>query len=130
SSEDQNEPSIGGCGIDQRMVGGAAMTTRVEPDSSASKAGLRPGFLIKQIGDRPVEEIIAAFAKSAERAEIKNIRMTRSVLAAMNGDPGAPVKIVYLDDKDRARETTLTSERLKGELSPRFGNFPPQYTHF
>lgn len=42
----------------------------------------------------------------------------------------AQVKIVYLDDKDHVRETTLTRERLKGELSPRFGNFPPQYTEF
>jgi carboxyl-terminal processing protease len=128
--EDQNEPSGGGVGIDLRLVGGAAMITRVEPDSTASRAGLRPGFLIIQVGDRPVEEIIATFAKSAERAEIKNIRMTRGVLAAMSGDPGAPLKIVYLDEKDRRRETTLIIERLKGELSPRFGYFPPQYTEF
>src|SRR5262247_3434893 len=128
--EDQNEQSSGGVGIELRLVGGAAMITRVEPDSSASKAGLRPGFLIKQIGDRPLEEIIAAFAKSAERAEIKNIRMNRGVLAAMGGGPGATVKIVYLDDKDQPRETMLTTEKLKGELSPRFGNFPPQYTEF
>src|SRR5215813_14443730 len=85
--EDRNEPSSGGVGIDLRLVGGAAMITRVEPDSSASKAGFRPGFLIKQIGDRPVEEIIAAFAKSAEQAGIKNIHITRSVLAAMSGGP-------------------------------------------
>src|SRR5262245_982188 len=52
--EDRNEPSSGGVGIDLRLVGGAAMITRVESDSSASKAGLRPGFLIKQIGDRSV----------------------------------------------------------------------------
>src|SRR5262247_3403363 len=128
--EDQNEPSSGGVGIDLRLVGGAAMITRVEPDSSASRAGLRPGFLIKQVGARPVEEIIAAFAKSAERTEIKNIHMTRSVLAAINGDPGTPVKILYMNDKDQARETTLTREKLKGELSPRFGNFPPQYIEF
>jgi carboxyl-terminal processing protease len=128
--EDENEPSSGGVGIDLRLIGGAAMITRVEPDSSASRAGLRPGFLIKQVGDRSVEEIIAAFAKSAERTEIKNIRMNRSVLGAMGGDPGATVKIVYVDDQDRTRETTLARERLRGELSPKFGNFPPQYTEF
>lgn len=128
--EDQDKPSSGAVGIDLRLIGGAAMITRVEPDSSASRAGLRPGFLIKQVGDKPVEEILAAFAKSAERTEIKNLRMTRSVLAAINGDPGAHVKIVYLDDQDRTRETTLTRERLKGELSPKLGNFPPQYTEF
>jgi len=128
--EDQIEPSSGGVGVDLRLTGGAAMITRVEPDSSASRGGLRPGFLIKQVGDKPVEEILAPFAKSAERAEIKNIYMTRRVLAAINGDPGVAVKIVYLDDKNQTRETTLTRERLKGELSPKFGNFPPQYTEF
>lgn len=130
TAEDQDSPSSGGIGIDLRMVGGSAMITRVEPDSTAARAGLRPGFLIKQVGDRSVEEILAAFAKSSERAEIKNIRMTRSVLAATGGDPGAPVKIVYIDDQNQRRETTLTRERLKGELSPKFGYFPPQYTEF
>jgi carboxyl-terminal processing protease len=130
SPEDLDKPSGGGIGVDLRLVGGAAMITRVEPDSVAARAGLRPGFLIKQVDDRPVEEILAAFAKSAERAETKYIRMTRSVLAATSGDPGAPVKIVYLDDKDQTREATLTRESLKGELSPRLGHFPPLYTEF
>jgi carboxyl-terminal processing protease len=128
--KDREELSSGGVGIDLRMIGGAAVITRVEPDSSASKAGLRPGFLIKKVGDRSVEEIIATFAKSAERAEIKKLSMTRSVLAATSGDPGAMVRIVYIDDQNRTRETTLACERLKGELSPKFGNFPPQYTEF
>jgi carboxyl-terminal processing protease len=129
-SKDGEEPSGGGVGIDLRLIGGAAVITRVEPDSSAAKAGLRPGFLIKQIGDTYVEEIVAAFAKSSEQPGIKNIRMTRSVLAAIGGNPGAMVKIVYLDDRNRTREATLSREKLKGELSPKFGYFPPQYTEF
>ncbi|HKQ74840.1 MAG TPA: S41 family peptidase [Blastocatellia bacterium] len=128
--EDQTEPSSGGVGVDLRLIGGSAIITRVEPDSSASRGGLRPGFLIKQVGDKPVDEILAAFAKSAERAELKNIYMTRRVMAAINGDPGSAVKIVYLDDKNQRRETTLAREKLNGELSPKFGNFPPQYTEF
>ncbi|HEU0185597.1 MAG TPA: hypothetical protein VFS27_09810, partial [Blastocatellia bacterium] len=89
--EDQ-EPSSGAVGIDLRLIGGAAVITRVEPDSSAARAGLRPGFVIKQIDDILVDQIFAAFAKSAEQPGIKNIRMTRSVLAAMGGNPGALVK--------------------------------------
>jgi carboxyl-terminal processing protease len=128
--DDQDAPSNGGVGIDLRLIEGEAVITRVEPDSSAARAGLRPGFLIKKVGARSVEEILAAYAKSAERSEIKNIHMTRSVLAATGGDPGALVKIVYMDDRNQTRETTLARERLKGELSPRFGYFPPQYTEF
>src|SRR5262245_56001638 len=43
---DQDEPSSGAVGIDLRLIRGAAMITRVETDSSASRAGLRPGFMI------------------------------------------------------------------------------------
>jgi carboxyl-terminal processing protease len=128
--DNRDELSSGAVGIDLRLAGGAAMITRVEPDSSAARAGLRPGFLIKQVGGKTVEEILATFAKSAERAEIKNIRMTRSVLAATSGDPGTSIRIVYLDDQDRTREATLERDRLKGELSPKVFNFPPQYTEF
>ncbi|MGE0127214.1 MAG: S41 family peptidase [Blastocatellales bacterium] len=128
--EDQKAPLNGGAGIDLRLIGGAVMITRVEPGASAAQAGLRPGFLIKQVDDRTVEQIVAPLAKIAERTELKNILGARRVLAAINGDPGTAVKIVYLDDKDQRRETTVTRENLKGELSPTFGNFPPQYTEF
>lgn len=129
-TEDQKEPSNGGVGVELRLAGSEAMITRVEPGSSAAKAGLRPGFLIKQIDDKPVEQIVAPFARSAERVELKNIRIARRILAAMGGDPGTAVKIIYLDEKDQWREAIVTRERLKGELSPRFGNFPPQHTEF
>jgi carboxyl-terminal processing protease len=129
-AKDLNEPSGGSVGIDLRMIGGAAIITRVEPDSNAARAGLRPGFLIKQVDDRPVDEIIATFAKSEERPEIKNILLTRSVLAMTGGDPGARVKIIYMDDQDQTRETTLAREKLRGELSQKFGHLPPMYTEF
>lgn len=128
--EDQKDPSNGGVGVDLRLIKGAATITRVEPGSSAAKAGLRPGFLIEEVDGKTVERIVGAFAKSAERVELKNLRINRRILAAIGGDPGTAVKIVYLDDKDQRRETTLTRERLQGELSPKFGNFPPQYTEF
>ncbi len=128
--EDENGPSSGGVGIDLRLIGGEAIITRVEPDSSAAGAGLRPGFLIKRVGDKTVEEIVAPFAKSAEREEIKKIRMTRRLLAALGGQEGTPVKIVCLDDKDHLREAILMRQSRKGELSPGFGYFPPQYTEF
>ncbi len=128
--EDQKEISNGGIGIDLRLVDGLAVITRVEPDSGAAKAGLRPGFVIKQIDDQTVEQVVESLAKSADRAELKNVRATRRVLAAINGDPGTAVKVVYLDGQDRKSAATITREKLKGELSPKFGNFPPQYTEF
>jgi carboxyl-terminal processing protease len=128
--EDQKAPSNGGVGVELRLAEGAVMITRVEPGSSAAKAGLRPGFLIKQIDDKPIERLLTPSADGAERAEMRNMRVIRHLLAAINGDPGTAVKIVYLDERDQRRETVVTRERLKGELSQAIGNFPPQYTEF
>jgi carboxyl-terminal processing protease len=128
--EDQREPSHGGIGIDIRLINGAATITRLEPDRTAARAGLRLGYIIKQMDQKTVNQIVESFAMSIERPELKNVRITRRILAAINGAPGTAVKIVYLDDKDQQREATITRERLKGELSPPLGNFPPQYTEF
>src|SRR5262249_4518352 len=55
--DDEKEPG-GGIGIGLRMIDGVAVITRVEPTSSAARAGLRPGFVIKQVGEKKVEQII------------------------------------------------------------------------
>jgi carboxyl-terminal processing protease len=128
--EDQREPSAGGIGVDLRLIGGAAVITRVEAESSAAKSGLRPGFVIKQVDGRTVEQMIESLARSAERQALKNVRGARRVLAATSGDPGTTVKIVYLDGRDRSNVAAVTREKLKGEMAPGFGAFPPQYTEF
>ncbi len=128
--DDQKEPSSGSIGLDLRLINGAAVITRVEPDSTAARAGLRTGFVIERIDEKTVEQIVGTFAQSAHRPELKNIRLTRRILAEISGEPGTEVKLAFLDDKDRLRETAVTREKLRGELSPRFGNFPPQYTEF
>jgi carboxyl-terminal processing protease len=128
--DDQKAPSAGGIGIDLRLVGGQAVISRVDPDSTAFRAGLRPGFVIEQVDGRPVEQMIESITKSADRQEFKMLRMTRRILAAIHGDPGSTVKLSYLDGRDRKLEAAVARERLKGELSQSLGNFPPQYTEF
>jgi carboxyl-terminal processing protease len=128
--DDSREPKSGGIGIDLRLVDGQPMITRVEPGSSAERAGLRPGFIIKKIDDTNTELVIALFAKSKESDVIRTLRITRALLARIGGAPATSVRIAYLDERDQLRETTVTRERLKGEMSQRLGNFPPQYTEF
>ncbi|MFY9558511.1 MAG: S41 family peptidase [Blastocatellia bacterium] len=124
------QPKGGTIGIDLRLVDGQAMITRVERESRGASAGLRPGFIIKKIDDVSVERIIEPFGKSKESEAIKTLRITRAVLGRINGAPETTVRIEYLDENDRAREASVARERLKGEMSQRLGNFPPQYTEF
>ena len=45
-------------GVPQRIRG--ALVTRVDEDSSAAEAGLRPGSVIMEIGQHPVEDVESA----------------------------------------------------------------------
>lgn len=128
--DDSPEPKGGGIGVDLRLVEGQPTISRVEPGSKAASAGLRPGFIIKKINDTTADQVIALFAKSQESASIINLRITRALLARIDGAPETTVRIGYLDERDQQHEVTVTRERLKGEMSQRFGNFPPQYAEF
>lgn len=129
-SDDTAEPPTGGIGIDVRIIDGAAVIVRVEPESMAEASGLRPGFVIKQVGGKTVDSLIAPLTKSTQSEAIRKLQMARRVLREINGDPGTSVAVVYADATDKTNLAVITRTKMKGELSPRLGNFPPQYTEF
>jgi carboxyl-terminal processing protease len=127
---DSKEPEEGGIGIDIRVIDNQAVITRIEQGSPAAYAGLRLGFVIKKVDDTAVDQIVERFSKSKESPALVRLHMVRSVLGRITGAPKTMVRIVFLDERDQLREVHITRERLKGEMSPAFGNFPPQYTEF
>lgn len=126
--DNTSESPSGGIGVDLRMIGGQPVIVRVESGSPADQAGLQPGFVVKQIGDAKVEQMIAQLGKGELSEKLRLLHSTRRVLREINGEPGSSVKLVYLDSKDQLQSATILRVKLKGELSPRLGNFPPQYT--
>lgn len=129
-SDDVTEPPSGGIGIDVRMIDNLAVIARVEPDSTGAQAGLHPGYVIKQVGEKPVAEFLALYTKANLTETMQRLRVTRRVMNEIGGEPGSSVKLIYFDDKNQAHTATITRAKMKGELSPRLGNFPPQYTEF
>jgi carboxyl-terminal processing protease len=120
-----------GIGIDVRVLGGSAVITRVEPGSTAARAGLRPGFVIKKVGDRSLDLVIAEIEKhplwgSIIRPELPVFLIARFI----NGEQASPLKLGYLDARNRWHSITIRRERLKGEMSPAIGNLPAMYTEF
>jgi carboxyl-terminal processing protease len=130
AEDDSREPKGGAISIDLRLVEGQPTITRVEPGSNAAIAGLRPGFVIKKVDDATADQIVGLFAKSNESQALRTLRITRAFLGRINGAPETTVRIAYLDERDQPREVTIVREHLKGEMSQRFANFPPQYTEF
>ena len=120
-----------GIGIDVRVLGGSAVVTRVEPGSSAARAGLRPGFVIKQVGDRSLDSVIAEIERHPLWGAIIRPELPVFLIAGfINGAETSPVRISYLDARNRLRTISIKRERLKGEMSPAVGNLPALYTEF
>ena len=113
------------------MLEGSAVVTRVEPGSTAARAGLRPGFVIKKVGDRSLDSVIAEIEKHPLWGAIIRPELPVFLVAGfINGEQTSPLKLGYLDARNRLRTTTIRRERLKGEMSPAIGNLPSMYTEF
>lgn len=120
-----------GIGIDLRVLEGSAVVTRVEPGSTAARAGLRPGFVIKKVGDHSLDSVIAEIEKHPLWGSIIRPELPVFLVAGfINGERTSPVRLGYLDARNHLRTINIRRERLKGEMSPAIGNLPPMYTEF
>jgi carboxyl-terminal processing protease len=120
----------GDIGIDVRALDGRIVITGVEEKSKASAAGLKTGFIIEEIDGQPAQKIFERFSKSKLSAATANLYITRLALGRINGKPGTSVRLAYLDGGDKRLEAMIEREKLRGEFSPPFGNFPPQHMKF
>lgn len=128
--DEDHQSANGESGVEVKLLGTQAFISQVKPESAAARAGLRTGFALRQIGATPVAQLIQKLSKSTESEAIKRLRTERLITARLNGEPGSRVKVSYLDERNQPREAELLRERIKGEFSPAFGNFPPQHMDF
>jgi carboxyl-terminal processing protease len=120
-----------GIGIDLRVLDGAAVVTRVEPGSSAARAGLRPGYIIKRADGMSLDLVIEETLKNPIWQAVIRPEMHLVLLAGyINGESQSPVQLLYLDGRNRSRKVSVQREKLKGEMSPPIGNLPSTYTEF
>lgn len=120
-----------GIGIDLRVLNGTAVVTRVEPGSAAARAGLRPGFVIKKVGGRSLDNVIAEIEKHPLWGELVRAELPVLLVAGfINGENSSSVRLGYLDGRNHLRTISVRRERLKGQMSTAIGNLPSMYTEF
>jgi carboxyl-terminal processing protease len=128
---DSKEPKEEGIGVQVRIIDGEVVIWRVDSNSSGARAGLRPGFVIKQIDNESVEQISAPIRKRKESAETIRERIIDEITDdRLGGKPDTTVRLVYLDENDRVREAVIKREKPSGEMSPNIGSFPSFYMEF
>jgi carboxyl-terminal processing protease len=120
-----------GIGIDVRVVGGALLVTRVEPGSTAERAGLRTGYELRSVDGLAVSSILRTLRHAAVYEPAARNQIPAEILVGyVNGSPGTSVRLSFLDGRNRLRRAAVPRERLKGELMPTFQSLPAQFVEF
>jgi carboxyl-terminal processing protease len=111
-------------GIEPAVIDGQLVVRRVAPGSPADQAGIRPGWIVTSVNDKPVA---GAFQRIGEAFEGKPLRaeaLHRAAEAALGRRVGTTVPVELLNAQDAPVRVELTavpkSERMAG-----FGNLPP-----
>jgi carboxyl-terminal processing protease len=115
---------IGDPGLTVRSIEGRPVVTAVRAGSSAARQGIRPGFVVVQIGGRSM----AALGESPRplRPVEERFRLRRTALRRLQGPIGSRVTVRVLDADDRPAEVVLERDRPPGPVR-QIGHLPPLY---
>ena len=121
-------------GIELQLIAGKVVISRIQPGSSAAEVGLKTGFIVEKIGERTTAEIIAAtnekLAKRNDSERVRNEIRRRVLLSKINGAEKTKIKLIVSDAKDLPQNFEPERRVAVGEMSPPFGNLPPQPLEF
>lgn len=126
--EDPDGEDAGGVGLTLRVIEGRAVITRVEPNSPAAEARLKPGYAVAKIDNTLVDDLVRRFGNGG--GSLARLRVTRAVSSRVEGEPGTRVRLTVLGADDAERPVELVRRRIPGEMAPPFGHFPAQRTEF
>jgi carboxyl-terminal processing protease len=115
-------------GIELRVVEKRLTVWRVREGGPAQEAGVRPGWVVTEIGDREVSEWLSALDALDEGEKAAGaMYLARRASAALVGPMDEPVRLVVVDEKDRGREMEVPRAPPAGQ-PVRFGNLPTMFT--
>ncbi len=117
----------GQIGLTTRWLDGEVVVTHVEPEGPAARAGVRAGWLLRQIG---ADSVTAQLRRLPATLDPRRVALSAYSLTegGLRGAPGSSVTVTFVDEARRVRPLTLERTALRG-TSVKYGNLPPQLAH-
>jgi carboxyl-terminal processing protease len=127
--EDSDAPA-GNAGVEQRLIGGRFVVTRVEAGSAAAGAGVKPGWVIDAVRGRSAAELLKLISGLPSAHDPRGLQLTAwSVMGSvLGGGAGDTVAVRFLDAADRPVETKMVLRPAGGAVT-RLGNLPEITVH-
>jgi carboxyl-terminal processing protease len=108
--------------IEIRVAPAGVVITRVTAGSTADRAGVRPGALVRAVDGQAASAWIAAAQGADERA--KGVDVWRRAYRALHGAPGT-LAVLALRTPDGAVKTVRVARAAEAGQIVQFGNLPP-----
>jgi C-terminal processing protease CtpA/Prc len=105
------------------MIEGRPTITRIDRNSTAFAAGLRPGFIVMSIDGESLDDLMRKIAARKERTAMEQSLLLRATRSRLRGEAGTSVSLRYLDENDTPRATTLVRQMPDGQVI-KFGDLP------
>jgi carboxyl-terminal processing protease len=113
-------------GMVVQFVEGKPTVVRVEPGYPAAAAGIKPGFIVEQIGKIKPAEIVRSLKALHEPPGKTRFLLAETSASLLTGKPGQIVEVKVLDGKNKPKTTKLKLKKSKGE-SIKLGELPALY---
>lgn len=121
ATDDAHDES-GDVGLEVRWVGPDLVVTRVEPGSPAARKGIRPGWIVREIGPVDVADLRPE-SGLPEKAAAASVDGWAAAMHLLKGAPNSHLKMDFTDGANRNLTEDLTRARQAGEPA-KFGNLP------
>lgn len=112
------------CGLEVRRLAEGVAVTQVEPGSPAAAAGVRAGWLVEAIADRPLAPLLADIDAEFPDPHEARAWAALAVQARLDGAAGDSVRVRFRDGDSAETARTIALLPYRGELF-QVGFLPP-----
>lgn len=126
SKKDDFPTGEGTAGVEVRVVDGQALITKVDEQSPAAKAGVKPGLVLHKVRNQEVGPMLERAIKQFKDSSYLDLRLSRAVEARLSGRPGEKVPMVFRDGEDKELPLEVPLMLPKGRIAG-LGHMPGGY---
>jgi len=116
-------------GLSVQLVENKAVVVRVAPNSPAEKAGMKPGYVIKQVNEKTADEILSKIRERKLNPIEERLQVYIAFRARLSGSLNGKCSIQFLDENDKPQTVELDFYQPEGKME-KLGEMPALRTEF